>query len=286
MIACKICFFISLQPNLETTKMKFRLSVCVGVTIFITLLWACGPSQQQLAGDKFKISEELLAKGDTLNSLLHLDSIPRLYPEARQEALRAVQTSNKIYSSKLLKQRDNLAAAQMVIGSLIKEFNPEKGEFDKYTCYIHNRQGMEKNWSRSFIQVYLNEKGDLSLVSNYYGEQWLNHTSFRIVGDGIAAKTDSIPLDNPGNHRSEFSGAKWEKVTYRGSNADSVIFVIASNSDKKLKSIFKGKTSSYTIWIEEIDKKAIKTAYDLSKALIVKNQSEKMIAELEKKIKS
>jgi hypothetical protein len=234
---------------------------------------------------KIAVAEALLVKGDTANTLLQLDSIPLLYPKALAEAKSALQISNRIYVSILMRQRENLALANTVIDSLIKEFTPEKGEFDKYTNYIHNRYGINKTWSRSFIQVVLNEKGDMSLTSNYYGGQWINHTSVNIEGDGITAKTDSVPLENVNNHHSEFSGSKWEKVTYQGPKADQVIGLIAANTDKKLKVLFKGK-STYIIWLEEADKMAIKNAYDLAGALSVKIKATKAIQELEKKIKS
>jgi hypothetical protein len=263
--------------------MKFRLFVFVA--IIQTIVSACGPSQPQLAVKKIAIAEELLAKGDTTKGLLQLDSIAKLYPKALSEARTALQISNRINVSKLMLQRENLAKANLIVDSLIKEFIPEKGEFDKYTNYIYNRQGIDKTWSRSFVQVYLNEKGDLSLTSNYYGGQWLNHTSLLVEGEGLSVKTDSVPLDNVNNHHSEFNGSKWEKVTYRGEQADKVIALIATNPDKKLKSVFKGH-SSYVIWLEESDKKAILTAYNLSRALKVKDASKKAIAILEKKVKS
>ena len=279
----KSCFFISLQHNSDNKKMKFRLFVVVAISQ--TILSACGPTQPQQAAKKIALAEALLAKGDTSNSLLYLDSVSVLYPKALAEAKSALQISNRIYLSKLMKQRENLVAAKSMINSLMKEFNPEKGEFDKSTNYVYNNQGINKTWSHSFIQVVVNENGDLTLSSNYYGEQWINHTSIIIGGDGLTAKTDSVPLDNVNNHHSEFSGSNWEKVTYNGSHADKVIALIAANSDKKLKSTFKGKTS-YIIWLEESDKKAIKTAYDLSRAIKVKTASEKKIPVLEKKMKS
>ena len=168
--------------------MKFTLSVYVGIAIFLTIASACNPSQSELAAKKLKSAEALIARGDTLNSLLCLDSIPKLYPDAASERHKAVQITNGIYTSQLSKQRQNLSEANKVISSLINEFKPEKGEFDKYTSYIPNRQVFDKSWSRSFIQVYLNEKGDLTLASNYYGEQWLNHTSFKIVGETLTVK--------------------------------------------------------------------------------------------------
>ena len=264
--------------------MKFRFTILTSIAIVLTILNACGPAQTQLASGKINIAKALLTTGDTINALLNLDSIPKLFPEATTEAQKAKEISNRIYGAKLTKQREKLTASSTIFNSLIKEFNPEKGEFDKNTNYIHNRQGTDINWSRSFIQATLNEKGDLTLSSNYYGEQWLNHTSVRIVGTGIVAKTDSVPIDQLNNHHSEFNGAKWEKVTYQGIMADAVIETIAANYDKKLKAIYLGK-SYYVIWIEEQDKKAIKAAYELSKALKVKNESEKIIMELEKKIR-
>jgi len=153
-------------------------------------------------------------------------------PEALSEARTTLQMCNRINVSRLMLQRENLSKANLVIDSLIKEFNPEKGEFDKFTNYIHNRQGTDKTWSRSFIQVYLNEKRDLFLTSNYYRGQWLNHNALSIEGEGLSAKTDSVPIDNVNNHHSEFSGSKWEKVTYHGELTDKVIALIAVNPKK------------------------------------------------------
>ena len=266
--------------------MKFNLSV-IGTMVIILTLSACGPSQSELASQKIRISESFLAKGDTLNSLFYLDSIPKLFPKAVSEINKAITISSRIYTSQLLKQREKLAASKTVIATLIKEFKPEKGEFEKFTIYIPNRQVFDKSWSRSFVQVYVNEKGDLSLASNYYGERWLNHTSLKIIGPLQTVKTDSVPIDNILNRHSDFGGSVWEKVTYRGKQADLVIGMIASNWDKKLKAVFtdSGK-NTYIMWLEDYDKKAIKDSYELSKALKVKFETEKRIRMLERKIKS
>ena len=267
--------------------MKFNLSALTGIAIILSVISACGPSQPEIAAKKIKASEALLASGDTINSLLSLDSIAKFYPEAVAEINKAIQMSNGIYSAQLTKQREKLAASTLIINSLINEFKPEKGEFEKYTNYIPNRQVFDKSWSRSFIQVYLNEKGDLTLASNYYGEKWLNHTSFKIVGEALTVKTDSVPLDNINNHHSDFGGSMWEKVTYRGKQADLVIGIIAVNFDKKLKAVFAGSAkNTYIMWLEDYDKKAFKSAYELSKAFRVKSEAEMMIPVLEKKIKS
>jgi len=265
--------------------MKSRFSVFAGFVFYLTIISACTPSQTQLATKKINLAKVLLATGDTINSLLHLDSIPGLYPDARAEAHKAKEISYKIYEAKLTRQREKLTASQKIIGSLISEFRAEKGEFSKSTSYVHNRQTIDQNWTRSFIQVVVNEKGGLTLLSNYYGEKWLNHTSFRIVGEGFSAKSDSVALDQVNNHHGDFNGSMWERITYNNSpQADALIALIAASNGKKMKAIYQGATT-YIFWIEDFDKKAIKDAFDLSKAFKIKSEAEKMIPELEKKIK-
>jgi hypothetical protein len=264
--------------------MKSGILFDVSIAIVLIILSACGPSQPQLAAGKINIAKALLAAGDTTNSLLHLDSISKKFPDALSEAVKAKEISNMIYGAKLTKQRANLAAAQSVISSLIGEFKAEKGEFDKYTSYVHNRQAIDQNWTRSFIQVYFNETGDLTLLSNYYGEQWLNHTSFRVIGEGFSAKSDSVALDQPNNHHGDFNGAMWERITYHGPQAEAIISLIAANNGKKMKAVYRGTTTN-TFWIEDFDKKAISAAFEVAKAFKVKTEAEKLIQDLERKIK-
>jgi hypothetical protein len=246
--------------------MKYPVSISISMLTVMLLLLSCGPSRQELAQDKLNKAEVFLAKGDTITCLAHLDSLARLFPECQSEITKATTISSAIYTSQLIRERQNLESANTLISSYLKDFKPEKGEFERYTNYIPNRQVFDKSWSRSFIQVSLNEKGDLTLASNYYGEQWLNHTSFRIVTELLTVKTDSVPLETINNHRSDFGESKWEKVTYRGDQAEEVIKTIALNADKKVKAVFKGNGSStYIMWLEDYDKEAIKAAYNLSK---------------------
>ncbi len=264
--------------------MKLRFSIGTRIAILLAMISACGPSQPELAAGKINMAKSLLATGDTVNSLLLLDSISGLFPEARAEAGKAKEIRNGIYEARLSRLRGNLASAQKIITSMIGEFRAEKGEFDKYTSYVHDRQAIDQNWTRSFIQVYFNEKGELTLLSNYYGSQWLNHTSFSIVGEGFSAKSDSVATDQFNNHHGDFNGVMWERITYTGPHADALIALIAVNSGKKMKAIYKG-TSTYIFWIEDFDKKAIKDAFEVSKAFKVKSDAEKLIQELEERIK-
>ena len=64
--------------------MKFRFQYLV---LFLLVIFvACGPSDEEKARVKLNFAKSLLEKNDTASALLHLDSIPKLYPEAMYSA--------------------------------------------------------------------------------------------------------------------------------------------------------------------------------------------------------
>jgi hypothetical protein len=260
----------------------FKLAIAALLLLYFA---ACGPSEPQKAVNKLNLAESLLAQGDTANALLHFDSIPKLYPKALVEGRKATQQSNRIYVSIMMEKRNLLDEAKTTIDTLIKSFTAEKGEFEKYTNYIYNRQTLDKSWSRSFLKVWVNELGELFLSSNYYGAEQLNHYAVRVYDKDVQAKTDSVPIGTVFNYQSDFNGLKWEKVTYRNGQADEVIKLIASKPELKLKAVFLGKRMYYIV-LEDFDKKAIKEALELSGALKAKIKLEQEINYMQGMVKA
>ena len=265
--------------------MKQNLFSSALILITLIFLAACGTSQADLAQQKINKSNSLLAQGDTVAALLTLDAISKQFPDAKGEINKANSISLKIYKAELSRAKEILSTASETIHRLLPEFKAEKGEFEKYITYIPNRQVFDKSWSRSFIQATLNEKGDLTLASNYYGEQSIDHTFITLSTELTSVNSDTVALDNFDCHHSEFGGSKWEKVSYRGKQAELVISTIAANYEHKLKATFKGKTS-YIMWLEDYDKNSIKLAWELALSLKSKRKSELSIASLEQKIKA
>jgi hypothetical protein len=191
--------------------------------------------------------------------------------------------ANEINFDLLQIKETELDSLQIKISGLEKSFVKEKTEFDRYTQYIHKRQTFQRAWDRSYIQVHLDERGELYLSSNYHGEKWLNHLALRVYDAGDDAKTDTIPLGDPNNHHSDFMDYKWEKVTYRDGAANDVIQFIAGNTERRLKAVFIGNEYYYII-LEDYDKMAVKDALALSKALKQKTKLAMEIQVLKKKL--
>lgn len=260
-------------------RISFQLLVLLTAIFFV----ACGPSDEDKARVKLNWAKTLLAKQDTTAALVQLDSIPKLYPEAIYSVNAAKNLITEISFSVMQQKESLLDTLKVRIEELEKSFVKEKTEFDRYTQYIHKRQTFKRAWDRSYIQVHLDERGDLYLSSNYHGENWLNHTGLRVYDRDDDAKTDSIPLGDTHNHRSDFMEAKWEKVSYRNGKDNGVIEFIANNTDRRLKAVFLGKEYYYII-LETYDKAAVKDALALSKAIKAKTKLEAEIKGLQKKL--
>lgn len=255
------------------------------ITIFFALfLVACGPSDEEKAKVKLDFAKNLLLKNDTLLAIKHLDSIPALYPEAVYSANAAKNLLKDIRFELLQKKEAEFDSLQLDIADLEKMFVKEKTEFDRYTQYIYKRQTFKRAWDRSYIQVHLDERGELYISSNYHGENWLNHVGLRVYDSGDDAKTDTIPIGSADNHRSDFMEAKWEKVSYRNGKDNGVIEFIANNVDRNLKAVFLGKEYYYII-LETYDKEAVREALALSMAFKKSKSIQTEIKSLKKKLK-
>ncbi len=261
--------------------MKFTIYFVMAVFTFSIV--SCGPNDEDKARVKLTLAKNLLEKQDTTLALLQLDSISKLYPEAVYSINAAKNMANEVNFSLLQKSEIELDSVKVKVENLEKSFVKEKTDFDRYTQYIHKRQTFQRAWDRSYIQVHLDERGDLYLSSNYHGKNWLNHVALRVYDAGDDAKTDSIPLNNPNNHHSDFMEAKWEKVSYRNGADNGVIEFIANHVDRRLKAVFIGKEYYYII-LEDYDKIAVRDALALSKAIKQKLKLEKEIQSLQKKV--
>ena len=251
--------------------------------LLILIVYACGPSDEDKARLKLQQANALLQNQDTTAALLRLDSIIKLYPEAIYSVNAAQNIAKQVRFDLMQRKEAELDTLKEVITGLEKNFVKEKTEFDRYTQYIPKRQTFQHAWDRSYIQAHLDERGDLYLSSNYYGDHWLDHVGLRVYDKGEDAKTDSIPLGSVDNHHSDFMETKWEKVSYRNGKDNGVIKYIADNADRNLKAVFMGKEYYYII-LEKYDKEAVRDALALSNAIKKRKKLEDEITGLQKKL--
>lgn len=243
-----------------------KYSSRIAFSLLFLFIISCGSSDENKARVKLELGRSLLANRDTSGALIHLDSIAALYPKAVYSVNAAKNLIDEIRFEFLHRKESELDSLQNLIAELEKPFEKEKTEFDRYAQYINKRQTFERAWNRSYIQVHLDEHGELYISSNYFGEDWLNHTGLRVYDQGDDAKTGTVAVTDPNNHHSDFMELRWEKVSYRNGTDNGVIDFIAANAGRQLKAVFLGGRNYYII-LETYDKQAVIDALALSKAI-------------------
>lgn len=251
---------------------------------FMIIFWSCGPSQREMAVEKINIAKNMATHGDTITAISLLDSVKILFPKAEVQVEVARKIANEYYQQLVDKRKMQLIRNDSLILSLEGQFNKEKTEYDRYTQYTHKRQTFNRSWDRSFLQVHLDERGELYLSSNYMGKEWLKHTGIRVYDGELQAKSDRVPLEDMLNHQSDFMDHKWEKISYMNGKADSVIHFIAENPDLKIKCVFLG-SRYYYILLEPFDIQAVIDARALSDAIKLRAKLENEINLFESKIR-
>ncbi|HKJ41755.1 MAG TPA: hypothetical protein VKA27_06645 [Sunxiuqinia sp.] len=260
-----------------------NLTKVFSVIVLFTVLVSCGKSDKQQAAERLQLAQKVYAQGDTTQALQQLDTLKMRYKDVIKTEIEAKKFTQKIYSEILYNKQAEMDSLKLKIAKLEKNFIKEKTQFDLDTQMIYKRQQFKNRWNKSFIQVHLDEKGNLYISSNYFGDKWLNHTGIRVYDDTLQAKTKKVPLNNVLNHHSDFMNTKWEKVTYRNGDENGVIQFIADHAKRNLKAVFLGSRYYYII-LESYDKRAMVEALELSKALKQKIKLQKEIDSLQAKV--
>lgn len=260
-----------------------NLKIVAGI-LLVALLASCGDNYKKRAAAKLELAASYCEKGDSATAVQLLDSIPVLFPEAFKVVEQARELTKKINAEILFRKQDQLDKVAARLTELEKSFDPEKTDYDQFTQYIPKQQNAERRWDQSYLQIHLDERGNLYISSNYYGKEWLDHVAIRVYDGVFQAKTDTVPLGDINNYHGDFMDMHWEKVSYKNGKDNGVIQFIADNTDRNLKAVFLGKRMYYIV-LEKSDKQAIKDALALSVALKQKAELEKEINRLQQKIK-
>jgi len=271
--------FVVIHKILSHMRTNFPV---VFLVLLLLVFVACGPSQREKAVGVVANAEAMAASGDTLNAIDLLKTVPVQYPKAKVQIEVSKKIADELYRQLIDNRKAQLVALDKSISQLEEGFIKEKTEFDTYVQYIPKRLKFSQSWNKSFIQVNLDERGEIFLTSHYMGKGWLRHTAIKVYDEGLESQTEKVALDDPNNRKSDFLEYKWEKVSYTQGRSDLLIQFIAKNYQRNLKCAYMG-SNYYYIVLEGFNKEAIHDAYVLSQNIKQRKQLQLDISTLEKK---
>lgn len=233
--------------------------------IVLPFLSGCGPSLEERAAIRIGLARQLLERQDTLAAMQQLDSIQILFPGAPVAVRSAQALTRELHWDIFHRKQVELDTVNLIIDRLMSHFDSEKNEWQRYRVYVHMLQNLQQRGSHSFLMAEVDEKGNLTLISNFSGG-WPYHTRVK-VSDGVTeAVTDSVAVGDSYHHQGMFLDARWERITFRDGRENGVIGWIAGNAGKKIKITFVGRQSA-VVWLEERDQSAIRESFELASAL-------------------
>ena len=240
----------------------------------VVTLTACNPEEKQ-ASLLYQQAEQAYQNEQYAYANALLDSIENHYKSAI-EWRKAGHALN--YQVQLAMQEDSLATADTmllaitpIINEMVKanNFLYEKGEYDELGRFYAKGSDTQSNLGRSYVHASVNEYGVVSLISEYRGGAYINHTQLRLIGsDGTQVVTANVPVEHEGaNYHFKNQGLCHESVTYVNDSA--LAFVDMQVGDSKLKAelLYQDGTKKYPVQLTAKDRNDIALTYQLGKML-------------------
>jgi hypothetical protein len=227
------------------------------------------------SGDKdkatayLKNAQALYETGEYLPAKQLLDTIKILYPKEFEVQKQGLQLSRQV---EIKMQERNIAFCDSMLLVRQSEFETQKSgflfekdpEYDEVGKYLDKQQKLENKLQRSYIRISVNESGEISLASVYYGKAAIHHSQLKVSkADGEYAESEAIPYDGGVNYSFVDLGMTTEVVTYNKGKDNGVIPFIYSNKDAALKAEYLGG-KKFNLTISQGDKNALVKTVDFA----------------------
>lgn len=256
---------------------------CLFFFCAILLISACNDDKKQALSYLDK-ARGFYENGEYTAAKSMLDSIKARFPkefEVQKQGLQLMrnieiteQERNLVYCDSMLIIRTD--EAELLKPTFLFEKDPEYDDIGKY---MDKQQKVENKLQRSYIRSTVNELGEMSLASVYYGSQPIKHSQLKVSkADGEYADTQDIPYDGGVNYSFTDMGMTTEVVTYNDGKDDGVILFIYNNKDSALKAEYLGG-KKYSYNISNADKNAVVKTFEFS---VILSDIERLKKEKEK----
>jgi hypothetical protein len=256
------------------------------IAIATLLLAGCGKTKEARA--HLAEARNLYEKQNFEAAKKVIDDIRINYPReigVLKESLLLMRLVERSESERNIAYCDSLTPIRLEEAERLKKgFTLEKNpEYEDIGNYVWQQQTIERNVERSYVRCGVDEKGEIYLASVYFGSRAINHTGLKLsTPDGAYAETIPVQYDGGMNYRFKDLGNTIEVVTYKSEKClDAVNFVYSVRDKIRIKAEYTGGTT-FSLYLSENDKQAIKATFDLA---VVLSDIETMRKEVEKATK-
>ena len=251
----------------------------------VVLLVSCKQDENKLAQKYLDAARVSMENGNYADSKLQIDSIRELYPkafEARKQGIRLLQQIELAEAERTIAFQDSvLSVLRDRFETERKSYVFEKDEqYQDIGVYTVSSQALEKKIGKNYLRAQVDEKGHMTIVSNYSGSSYIHHRSVRLAqGDNFVETPVSTDFY-------EFKDLDicYEKCNFTDGNDGGIASFVALNGDGRIEVQLRGeRTLKYTM--SDADCKAVRQVYSLSLLLSSIEEASALRDEAVRKVK-
>lgn len=250
------------------------------------LVTACGDNGETEARQHLQKAELALKAGKFNEAKLQIDSIRTQYPKAfdvRKEGIGLMQQIDLLEQQRSLAFLDSTLAVQQQLVAEAKEglVLEKDTAYQEIGNYFDPKQTVERTLYRSFLRGQVDEKGNMTLTSIYWGGRNAHHHAVKVVAkDGTFAETPA----SDDVYKTSDLGYQVEKADYPlGKDGGVIAFIAMNHGVQTMKAHYIGERS-YVINVRPEDSEAMVKLYKLSQVLTALEQTKKEREEALRKI--
>ncbi|HPX98318.1 MAG TPA: hypothetical protein PK938_00360 [Bacteroidaceae bacterium] len=251
----------------------------------------CAENVEKMAEKHLDNAREAFNAGNFNVAKQEIDSIKILYPkafEARRQGIKLMQQIEETEQLRTIEYETKMVdTIRLAFEKIEDNFTFEKDEeYQDIGLYTIKRQSPTNNTGRNYIRGRVDEKGRMTLVSQWSGSYYIHHNRIRLSAN------DSY-VDSPvSDDRHEFTdlGVCYEWLSFVNGNDGGMAAFIAANRDAKtIRYTVSGRDSrnperdySVNLNLGKDDITAIAQLYDLSQILLSLEEHKNILAEAER----
>lgn len=246
---------------------------------------SCAENVEKSAQRFLNAAEEALAAGQFGEAKTQIDSVKIVYPkafEARRAGIELMRRVELAEAEQTYAYTDSLLTVNTALAEeLIPKFAFEKDtDYQEVGNYLAPSQQIEKNLTRSYLRATVDEKGRMTLTSQWRGASYIHHRAVKVSAGGTYAQTPEA--ENP--YESYDAMAKTERNDYVLGEDGGVIEFIALHSGEAVKVEFLGEKTTSTTTLTRADTKAVADVLELARVLKTISELDAMQDETSRKI--
>ncbi|MEG1642864.1 MAG: hypothetical protein RR293_01775 [Bacteroidales bacterium] len=238
------------------------------LVVILLLLFACSDEHKE-AHNAYLSAVKLYETGNYAEAKMAIDSVKILDPKAFNEIRAGMQLSRKVelaINKNIIKRIDSLMPMYKTeLKRLLEGFDYVKDKkYQTEGILVYKNNPNKLSQSTSCLRIQVSEKGEMQLLSVYYGTYQLEHEAVKVsLSNGTYAMTNAIPHDRANNYRYKLNGNNIETVTYRELQMRPIADFIVAAGDKPIKVSYEGKRP-FTYSLDKTTRKAILESYKLA----------------------